>query len=89
MPGALATQPITLHTVTMVYTHVLNCGPAGVRTLRQCKEDIMPNRISCYDKLLHRVQLLEYTGINTPLASDSKASYTGRKTQLRILCGLV
>jgi hypothetical protein len=37
-PGSSA-QPIFLHKTTMIYTHVLNRGPRGVRTLRQYKED--------------------------------------------------
>jgi hypothetical protein len=57
--------------------------------LRQSKKVLMPIRISCRDKSLNRVQLVEYTGINTFLTSDPKASYTDRKTKLRILCGSV
>jgi hypothetical protein len=49
----------------------------------------MPIRISCHDKLLNSVQLIESTGINTPPANNPKACYTDRKTKLRILCGSV
>jgi hypothetical protein len=63
----------------------LSCG----RALREDKEVIMPIRISCHDKLLNSVQLIESTGINTPPANNPKACYTDRKTQLRILCGSV
>jgi hypothetical protein len=49
----------------------------------------MPIRISCRDKPLNRVRLVEYTGVNTLLASDLKASYMDRKAHFRILCGSV
>jgi hypothetical protein len=49
----------------------------------------MPIRISCRDKPLNRVQLLEYKEVNTLLVSDPKASYIDRKTHFRILCGSV
>lgn len=57
--------------------------------MRINKEVIMPIRLSCRDKLLNRVQLVEYTGVNTLLASNLKASYMGRKAHFRILCGSV
>jgi len=49
----------------------------------------MPTRISCRDKPLNRVQLIEYKEVNTLLVSDPKASYMGRKTYFRSLCGSV
>lgn len=49
----------------------------------------MPIRISCRDKSLNRVQLVEYKEVNTLLASDPKARYRDRKTKLRILCGSI
>ncbi len=49
----------------------------------------MPIRISCRDKLLNRVQLIEYKEVNTPLTNDPKVSYMDKKTNFRILCGSV
>ncbi len=49
----------------------------------------MSIRISCRDKSLNSVQLVEYKEVNTLLASDPKASYMDRKTNFRILCGSV
>jgi hypothetical protein len=49
----------------------------------------MPIRISCRDKSSNSVQIVEYKGIKTFLVSDSKASYTDRKTKIRILCGSI
>jgi len=58
-------------------------------SMRISKEVIMPIRISCRDKPLNRVQLIEYKGVNTPLTSDLKATYMDRKAHFRILCGSI
>ena len=58
-------------------------------SMRINKEVIMPISISCRDKSLNRVQLVEYKGVNTLLASNLKASYMDRKAHFRILCGSV
>jgi hypothetical protein len=57
--------------------------------MRINKEVIMPIRISCRDKSLNRVQLVKYTGVNTFLASDLKATYMDRQAHFRILSGSV
>jgi hypothetical protein len=59
----------------------------GIQELPGHTEVVMPIRITCRDKPLYRVQLIEYKGVNTPLPSDLMACYTDRKTPFRILCG--
>jgi hypothetical protein len=59
------------------------CAQTGFEA---CKKDIIRIRISCRDKSLHRLQLVEYKEINMFLASDRKACYADRETKLRILC---
>jgi hypothetical protein len=46
-------------------------------------------RITYHDKVLNRPQPAEYKAVSTPLASDPKACYTDRKTQVRILGGSI
>ena len=92
VPGGF-TLSISLHKMTMVYTHVLNLDWRVFAVLwagfEQWKEVIMPIRISWRDKSMNRVQLFEYKEVSTLLASDPMACYTDRKTKLRILCGSV
>ncbi len=49
----------------------------------------MSIRISCLDKPLNKVQLVEYKEVNTLPVSNPKASYMDRKTHFRSLCGSV
>jgi len=92
-PGVSA-KPKSIQKVIKIYTNLLELDSGGRsqscgRPLRHCKEVIMPIRISCRDKSLNRVQLLEYKEVNTLLASNPKASYMDRKTHFRILCGSI
>ena len=49
----------------------------------------LPIRISCCDKMLDRRQHIENKGIRASSFGNPKASYTGRKPELRILCGSI
>jgi hypothetical protein len=61
----------------------------GIQELPGHKEVVMLIRIRCRDNPLVRAQLIQYKGDKTPMARDPKASYTDRKTQLRILYGSI
>jgi hypothetical protein len=49
----------------------------------------MPIRIRCRDKPLDEQQASGDKGVIAPSARNPTACYTGRKAELRILCGLV
>ncbi len=49
----------------------------------------MPIRIRCRDKPRDRRQAIEYEAVNAYLARNPTACYTGRKPELRVLCGSV
>lgn len=53
------------------------------------REVLMPIRITCPNKCLNGRQVIESTGLMAPSAADPKVSYTGTKTQFRILCGSI
>jgi len=79
---------------TMIYIHILNRGPAGVRSPMDglCADRggcIMPIRIRCRYIPPDREQTIEIEGIITPSVINPRAYYTGSKTELRILCGSV
>jgi hypothetical protein len=63
----------------------VSCWYSGITR----EQVIMPIRISCRDKPLNGVQLIEFKEVNTPLASNLKASNMDRKAHFRILCGSV
>ena len=76
---------------TMIYTHVLNQSPAGVRSPvdRLRTESFMPNPIRRHDKSLYGTQMTEVAGINAVLLGRPTACYADRKWKFRILYGSI
>jgi len=80
---------------TMIYTHVLNRGPSGVRSPvdQLCgnpgREVVMPIRTTCCDKETASMQHADESRAMAGRRPTPMASYAGRKLNLRILCGSV
>ena len=77
---------------TMIYTHVLNRGPSGVRRPIWKgfeKEVLMPIRITCRYKRLTQRQLVAGVGFIVPSREYREASYTGTSENSRILYGAI
>jgi guanylate kinase len=62
---------------------------SGGRAWRQGNRIIMPVRVTCRDKRLDDEQVTERMSFIAPSARHAKASYTDRKQEVRILCGVV
>lgn len=74
---------------TMIYTHVLNRGPAGVCRpvdgYEASEEVIMPIRIRRRDKNCDSMQLAEIRPVMVVIRSFPQASYTALSTAFGVL----
>ncbi len=76
---------------TMIYTHVLNRGPAGVRWMAYdpTEERIMPIRVRRRDKPSDVLLLVKMMQVVPPLAIDRDAEYADSISVFRVLRGSV
>lgn len=77
---------------TMIYTHVLNRGPSGVRSPADGLGDergVMPIRTRRQDNEYQKMQMVEPEGIVAAKCADSRACYNGQKPVSRVLCGSI
>ncbi len=61
----------------------------AARWMDSVREDLMLIRITYWDKCLDEQKVIEGTDFIVPLTGYPKVSYTGKKQELRILCGSI